>query len=55
MLRFSIAKEAIVLYASKPSGFSEFYSLSFRMFMDAKKFVLAQHRTIREFIEGKGG
>ncbi len=54
LLKFSIAKDAIVLYASSPSIFSEFYALSFRMFMDARKFYKIQHRAIREFIEVEG-
>ncbi len=53
LLRFSIARNPIVLHESRPSMFSEFYSLSFRMFMDTEKIRSLRHRAIKEVHRGR--
>ena len=50
LLRFAAAQKSIVLYEREPGLFSQFYSLSYRMYVDTKKLRTARDRTIERFL-----
>ena len=54
LLRFSAAKNCKVLYERSPGIFSEFYSLSFRRYIDTKKLRDAGRVVIRDFLHARG-
>lgn len=51
LLRFSAAKNGRILYERSPGLFNEFYSLTFRMYVDTKKLREARATGIRHFLE----
>ncbi len=53
-LKFFAAKYGKVLFERSPGLFHEFYSLTFRRYIDTKKIRDAQSRTIQHFLEEKG-
>ncbi len=54
LLKFSTAKNGMVLYERAPGLFNEFFSLAFRMYVDTKKLRDAQSKAIRHFLETRG-
>jgi len=53
LLKFSAAKEGIVLYERSDALFNQFLSLAFRMYIDTKKLRDARRQMIRDFLEEK--
>jgi uncharacterized protein len=54
LLAFSVARESLLLYERSAGLFNQFYSLSFRRYVDTKKLREAQKRTIDNFLKEKG-
>ena len=54
LLAFSAARESLLLYERSAGLFNQFYSLSFRRYVDTKKLREAQKRTIDNFLKEKG-
>lgn len=54
LMRFSIAKNGILIYEKEDGMFNKFYSLAFRRYIDTKKIRDAQETAIRHFLEVKG-
>lgn len=54
LLRFSAVKSGMLLYEREPGMFNEFYSLSFRMYVDTRKLRDAQAKAIQQFLKAKG-
>jgi predicted nucleotidyltransferase len=54
LLRFSVAKNGKLLYERSPGLFKEFFSLSFRRYVDTKKLRDAQAKAIETFLEQRG-
>lgn len=54
ILKYFAAKYCRVLYEQSPTLFSEFYSLTFRRYIDTKKLRDAQGKAIKNFLEEKG-
>lgn len=53
LMRFSIAKNGILIYEKEDGLFNGFYSLAFRRYIDTKKIRDAQRLVIRHFLEAK--
>lgn len=53
LMRFSIAKNGILIYEKEDAMFNGFYSLAFRRYIDTKKIRDAQEKVIRHFLEAK--
>jgi len=51
LLRFSVAKNGKLLYERSPGLFHEFFSLTFRRYVDTKKLRDAQGKVIQTFLE----
>jgi predicted nucleotidyltransferase len=51
LLRMSVVKSGHLLYERSPGIYTDFCSLSFRMYADSKKLRDAQARSIKRFIE----
>ena len=51
LLKFSSVKNGQLLYERSPGLFNEFYSLTFRRYVDTKKLRDAQTKVIRHFLE----
>jgi len=54
LLRFSIAKNSRLLYEREKGAFNQFYSLAFRMYVDAKKLRDARATAIQRFLKARG-
>ena len=54
LLAFSAARKSLVLYERKAGLFNQFYSLSFRRYVDTKKLRDARKRTIDNFLRERG-
>ena len=54
LLAFSAARESLLLYERSAGLFNQFYSLSFRRYVDTKKLRDARKRTIDHFLKEKG-
>ncbi|HAM52789.1 MAG TPA: hypothetical protein DCP92_19615 [Nitrospiraceae bacterium] len=54
LLRFCAARQGKAIYERAPGLFSEFCSLSFRMYVDTKKLRDAQAQAIRHFLKERG-
>jgi predicted nucleotidyltransferase len=54
LLAFSAARQGNLLYERSAGLFNQFYSLSFRRYIDTKKLRDAQKRTIQNFLKEKG-
>jgi hypothetical protein len=54
LLKFHAAKGGVVLYEREPGLFMQFYSLSYRMYVDAKKLRDARDRSIERFLRSGG-
>lgn len=54
LLKYSIARNCEVLHEKAPGIFHEFYSLSFRMYVDTGKLRDARAESIRTFLRGRG-
>jgi predicted nucleotidyltransferase len=54
LLKFHAAKGGVVLYEREPGLFMQFYSLSYRMYVDAKKLRDARDRSIERFLQSGG-
>jgi len=54
LLRFSAARNCVVLFERVPGTFSKFLSLAFRRFVDTKKLRNAQRSVIRDFLHERG-
>ncbi len=54
LLAFSAARQSHLLYERSAGLFNQFYSLSFRRYIDTKKLRDAQKRTIQNFLKEKG-
>jgi predicted nucleotidyltransferase len=50
LLRYSVAKKGVLLYEREPGLFTQFFSLSYRMYVDTKKLREARDRRIEGFI-----
>lgn len=50
LLRFAAAQKSIILYEREPGLFGQFYSLSYRMYVDTKKLRTARDLTIERFL-----
>lgn len=53
LLKFSAVKSGMPLYEREPGMFHEFYSLAFRMYVDAKKLRDAQAKAIQQFLKAR--
>jgi predicted nucleotidyltransferase len=51
LLRFSLVKNGKLLYERSPGLFHEFFSLTFRRYVDTKKLRDAQAKVIQTFLE----
>jgi predicted nucleotidyltransferase len=51
LLRFSVAKNGKLLFERSPGLFHEFFSLTFRRYVDTKKLRDAQGKVIQTFLE----
>lgn len=51
LLRFSAAKNSMLLFEKEPGVFCEFCSLAFRMYGDTKKLRDARSESIKRFLE----
>jgi predicted nucleotidyltransferase len=54
LLRFSVVKNGRLLYERSPGLFHEFFSLTFRRYVDTKKLRDAQTEAIEYFLEKRG-
>jgi len=54
LIKFSVAKNGIIIYEKKQGIFSEFSSLAFRMYIDTKKLRDAQEKAIKYFLDARG-
>lgn len=54
LLKFSVAKNGLLIYEKEPGMFNEFYSLAFRMYVDTKKLRDAQAIAIKNFLKTRG-
>jgi predicted nucleotidyltransferase len=54
LLAFSAARQSHLLYERSAGLFNQFYSLSFRRYIDTKKLRDARKRTIQNFLKEKG-
>jgi predicted nucleotidyltransferase len=54
LLAFSAARQRLLLYERSAGLFNQFYSLSFRRYIDTKKLRDAKKRTIQNFLKEKG-
>jgi uncharacterized protein len=54
LLRFAASRKGVVLYERQRGLFTEFYSLSYRMYADAKKLRDARDRTVYRFLQSRG-
>lgn len=54
LLKFSIVKNCKLLYEREKGIFNEFYSLTFRMYVDTKKLRDAQATAIKHFLKARG-
>ena len=54
LLKYSVVKNGMRIYEREQGLFHEFYSLAFRMYIDAKKLRDAQATVIKRFIEARG-
>ena len=54
LLAFSAARQSLLLYERSAGLFNQFYSLSFRRYIDTKKLRDARKRSIQNFIKEKG-
>jgi len=54
LLAFSAARQSILLYEKSAGLFNQFYSLSFRRYIDTKKLRDAKKKTIQNFLKEKG-
>jgi predicted nucleotidyltransferase len=54
LLAFSAARQSLLLYERSAGLFNQFYSLSFRRYIDTKKLRDAQERAIQNFLKEKG-
>jgi uncharacterized protein len=54
LLRFAAAQGGEVLYEREPGEFIQFYSLSYRMYVDTKKLREAQDLVIERFLQSRG-
>jgi predicted nucleotidyltransferase len=54
LLNFAAARHGLLLYERSPSLFTQFYSLSFRRYVDTQKLRDAQRRSLQNFLTEKG-
>ncbi len=54
LLNFAAARHGLLLYERTPGQFSQFYSLSFRRYVDTQKLRDAQKRSLQNFLREKG-
>ena len=54
LLAFSAARQSLLLYERAAGLFNQFYSLSFRRYVDTKKLRDARKRTIDNFLKERG-
>lgn len=54
LLKFTVARTGKIVYERSPGGFSDFYSLAFRRYVDTKKLRVAQESSIRMFLAERG-
>ena len=54
LLNFAAARHGLLLYERSPSLFTQFYSLSFRRYVDTQKLRDAQKRSLQNFLGEKG-
>lgn len=54
LLKFSVVKNGVLIYEREQGMSNEFYSLAFRMYVDAKKLRNARMLAIRRFVEVRG-
>lgn len=54
LMKFSVIKNGTPLYEKEEGMLTDFYSLAFRMYVDAKKLRDAQKETIGYFLEARG-
>jgi predicted nucleotidyltransferase len=54
LLKFCAAQKGKVLYERSNGLFNQFFSLAFRMYVDAKKLRDAQREMTKDFLEEKG-
>jgi predicted nucleotidyltransferase len=54
LLNFAAARHGLLLYERSPSLFTQFYSLSFRRYVDTQKLRDAQKRSLQNFLSEKG-
>lgn len=54
LMKFSIAKNSILIYEKEEGMFNEFYSFAFRVYIDTRKLRDAQATAIRHFLMAKG-
>ena len=54
LLKFAIARDCVLLYENGEGVFNEFYSLAFRMYVDAKKLRDAHATGIKLFLRARG-
>jgi uncharacterized protein len=53
LLRYTAAKNGILLYEREPGLFTRFFSLSYRMYVDARKLREARDRRIEAFLRSR--
>jgi predicted nucleotidyltransferase len=54
LLRYGAAKNGIVLYEREPGLFGQFFSLSYRIYIDTKKLRDARDLRIERFLQSEG-
>jgi predicted nucleotidyltransferase len=54
LLNFAAARHGLLLDERSPSLFTQFYSLSFRRYVDTQKLRDAQKRSLQNFLSEKG-
>lgn len=54
LLKFSVAKNGMLLFEKEPGTFNHFKAMAFKIFIDTKKLRDARTKAIDDYLKGKG-